>query len=162
MYLDMKLVKVVAIIALVLVVAAGIMLLFRNVGQEPEEPSNILTPNQILYGMNYQKTVEYDFDTIRRHIESKEEYAEYTLRDEYLMVYQITNEENEKKIKEYLGIRSELPNVDYKKNFLFLSVGKEVYDVGTKGSMIDRDGLPILDIIYSETPYVSGKVFVYI
>lgn len=157
----MKLVKVVAIIALVLVVAAGIMLLFRNVGQEPEEPSNILTPNQILYGMNYQKTVEYDFDTIRRHIESKEEYAEYTLRDEYLMVYQITNEENEKKIKEYLGIRSELPNVDYKKNFLFLSVGKEVYDVGTKGSMIDRDGLPILDIIYSETPYVSGKVFVY-
>ncbi len=161
MYLDRKLEKVLSVITLVLVIIAVGLLLFRKPETMQDDPIKIPTPNQIKYGMSFESTVSYNFDIIRRSIAAQEEYAEYTLRDEYTMIYQITNEENELKIKDYLGIRTDLPEIDYSKRYLLLSVGREIYDISSRSSGVDKDGQPVLDVVYAEMPYESGKVFVY-
>lgn len=161
MYLDRKLVKVLAVITLALVIIAVGLILFRKPNTPQDDPMKIPTPNQIMYGMSFEGTVSYNFDIIRRIIEAKEEYAEYTLRDEYSMIYQITNEENELKIKDYLGISTDLPEIDYNKRYLLLSIGREIYDIGSRSTVVDRDGQLVLDVVYAEKPYERGKVFVY-
>ena len=157
----MKLVKVVAILAVILIVVAGALLLFRDVGTPAEDPVDVPTPNQILYGIKYNTSVKYDFEAVKKSIEQDERYAEFTLRDEYCMIYQINNEEKELKVKGLLGIEEALPDLDYSKSFLLLSVGREIYDLDDRTKRLDGDNQPILDIMYSEKAYKPDTVFVY-
>ena len=157
----MKLVKVIAIIAAILVAVAGILVMINSTSEPKDEYIDIPTPNQILYGINFKGKIDYDLDSVRSAIAEDERYAEYTLQDEYAMIYQINNEEKELKTKKLLGIKSELPAVDYDTQYLLLSVGKEIYDLNDRSKIYDLEGNPILEIEYSEKPYEAGKVFVY-
>ncbi len=157
----MKLVKIIAVIAVILLAVAGVLVLFKNTGDVVDEPSDIPTPNQILYGINYVDEITYNYEKIKNYILQDKTYAEYTVKDEYTMIYQISNDEKEKKVKDVLGITEQLPEVDYSKEYLLLSVGKKIYDLSDKTKKYDRDNQLVVDIVYTEEPYKADTVFVY-
>lgn len=157
----MKLVKVVAIIAAILLVISGVVVIATKLDKDVDPPSEIPTPNQLVYGISYAGEIGFDIQSVKKYILQDQTYAEYTVRDEYTMVYQITNEEKELKVKDILGIKEELPKVDYDEEYLLVSTGKKITDLNDKTKKIDSESLPIVDFVYSSEPYAYGSAFVY-
>ncbi len=162
MVFENKVVKIVAVIALLLVVIA-VALYFINRDEEiikPVEDIYVPTPNQLLLGIKYETKIDCDFDTLEKNILSDLRFSGLELRDEYCMVYQITDEKSEKDITAFLKIQDSLPEVNYTSKTIVLAVGRELEELSDKNKRTDDDGNKIFDISYGGK-YSKNSVYVY-
>ena len=128
--------------------------------KDDDSPHYVATPNQILYGIDYVDDVKYSLDSVKTYLKERGMFVEYSVRDKYTMIYQITSSEKEEKVKKILGV-GELPEADYSKEYLLLSVGRKIYDLKDGTNEYDRDNHLVVDIIYTDEPYADNTVFVY-
>ncbi len=150
------------LVAFIAVAVLVIIVLFRMDAEHPREVIEVPSPNEIMYGIKYECDMPNDASIMRANILSDEKYKDYEIRKLYKMIYQIRDEESEREICEYLGIKGELPTVDYRSNYLLLSVGCLVDDISRLHSIsYAGDEADLLKIRYDTDQYYEGKVYVY-
>ena len=149
---------VTAVIALVTVLFS--LLLLSGCSRRKTEPTgDIPTPSQMLYNMDFEKSVAFDINKLETEILSDSRFFDYQLKDEYTMVYLIDGEESEARYRSVLGITEELPAVDYSERNIIISVGRKISDIVDK-KRTDDEGNKLNTFVYGEE-YHSGTAFVY-
>ncbi len=161
MRFDKKIIKVVTLIAIFLVVLALVLVALRAIVGNDKEYENIPSPNQIIYGISYLGEVGYDIGKLNENLFEGSNYLGYELGQNYKMIYQITNEENELETKNYLGISSSLPEINYEEKYLLLSAGYRVSDIKNNSNKEDENRNSIMEIEYDTSEYFVNTVFVY-
>lgn len=145
---------VLAVIALILFIAGG------GKGGVPEQTGNVPSSNEILMGLRFKGEVECDPVGLKNNVVSDVRFADYQLRDEYCMVFQITDEESKKTVSDFLCLKSELPENDYSSRFVILSVGRKIDSTSDRDKLYSDNGKKVLEITYAKE-YYPDKVFVY-
>ena len=161
MYASNRIVKIIAVIVVILLLICGALYFLNKEDDAPKNSMNVPTPNEILYGIRYIGDLNYDFDILKNSFSQVDFYSDYTIQEEYSMIYQITDKDEETQTKNFLGIIGDVPKTDYEKEYLLLSVGRRIQDIDDKLNKVDDNGLTVLDIIYVDEDYSYGKIFVY-
>lgn len=128
--------------------------------KEPQKKDEIVSANQLLLGYKEIGDVKYDYNVLKKNIMNDDRFSGYGLRNEYCMVYQATDMESENSVRNFLGIKEELPKVDYSKHYLLLSVGRSIEDISDKNKMTTEDGEKIVDFTFAET-FSKDTVYAY-
>ena len=128
--------------------------------EKPDNTESLPSSNQLLLGYKEIGDVKYDYNILKTNIMNDDRFSGYGLREEYSMVYQAIDYESEKTVKEYLGIKDELPSVDYSNYYMLLSVGRTIEDISDKSKKTTESGEKIVDFEFSEE-YSKNKVYVY-
>ena len=144
-----------ALLGLVILSLAG---LNKDKGKEGYEVPNY---NYIRFDMVYEKEIAFDSELMKTNLRSNHMFSDYAIKDQYSMIYQITDEETESEIKEYLGIKSELPKIDYTERYLLVSIGRPIDNMQSGAEEKTEAGYKVFDIKYSNVEYKKNSLFVY-
>ena len=167
-----KYVKILALIAAILLVMCVAIAVFgrdegpsqnKNDTNKDSNEDRVKVPsiNQLVYALNLEGEVKFDFTVLEENLRKNERFKSYLINSEYSMVYQITDGYSETEIKAYLGIEGELPKVNYSQNFLVLSTGRKIHDIGTNINTVTYNDMEVLDVLYSDEAYNENTVYVY-
>ncbi len=126
----------------------------------PPKEDKLPSSNQLLLGFKEIGNVKFDYDVLKKNIMKDDRFSGYGLRDEYCMVYQATDFESETTVKDFLGIKEMLPEVDYSNYYMVLSVGRKIDDISDKFKKTTESGEKIVDFTFSED-YSKNTVYVY-
>lgn len=158
--------KISIIVIAIAVVLAVLAILLKELGvfskKDEIDLSNIPTPGQLTYGLHYKGEISHDVEVMRMNLMNESAYLDYDLKKKYKSIYQITDEESEREVCEYLGIQSELVDIDYSEKNLLLSIGCSINDIIKASSVaIDGKAVDLLRVTYNEKEYTEGKIYVY-
>lgn len=153
---------------IVLSVMAGLVLLGLIIlslvglnGDKDKDKYDVPNYNYIRFDMAYEKEIAFDSELLKSNLKSNHMFSDYAVKDQYSMIYQITDEDAESEIKEYLGIESELPKIDYTERYLLLSVGRPIDNMQSGAEEKIEAGYKVFDIKYSDVEYKKDSLFVY-
>lgn len=159
--IDKRIKKIIIVFAAVIVlVAAGMYLVKFFKSQEPKEKTYVPSSSQILFGLNFVIEAENDMVVLENNIMSDPRFKDYGVKKEYCMIYHADSEEKETELVEYLGIKDEIPDIDYEVKDLFFSVGRSITNISDKDKNMTDSGQKLISVEYSEE-YYRNKVFVY-
>ena len=149
-------------IAVGLLLVALILGMVKSCGKDEvtKNPDKLPTSNQLLLGFKEIGSVGCDYDVLKKNIMKDSRFIGYDLKDEYCMVYQVTDFESEKNVKDFLGIKEALPEVNYLNSYMLLSVGRSIDDISDKNKKITESGEKIVDITFDES-YSKDTVYLY-
>lgn len=152
-------VKIVGVIAALTVLGAVILGIAK--GNEPEkEAGKVSTPDQLVYGLTLDKAVDFDTEALKSYYKNELMFSDYSLADEYTMIYQVSDSDGYEKMGKIFGLKEALPTVDYKEKYLMLSVGREIEKISVSAqNSVDAEH-PIYAVDYSEK-YTPGRLYVY-
>ena len=157
-----KIALVVLSVMTCLVLVGLVVLSFVGVSKgNDKDEYDVPNYNYIRFDMSYEKEIAFDSEMLISSLKSNHMFSDYVINDEYSMIYQITDEDEEKQIKEYLGIESELPEVDYSKRYLLLSVGRPIDNMQSGVEEKTEAGYKVYDIKYSNVEYKKNSLFIY-
>jgi len=160
--LNRRTIIVVLSVVTCIIIASSLIFFFMGLDKKDVHGGyDVPNYNQIRHDMVYQKEVQFDSEVLKRNILSDPCYSDYMIKDEYSMVYQITDAESEEMIKEYLGIKSDLPDIDYDSNYLLVSVGRPIVNMKSGLNNETLSGESVLEIVYSDDEYRKDCLFVY-
>ena len=134
-----------------------------NRGEEEELPNNVdslPSSNQLLLGYKEIGKVGFEYSVLEKNVMNDARFSGYNLRDEYCMVYLATGIEEEEALKSFLGIKGKLPNVDYTKKHMLLSVGYSINDMSDKYKRTTETGEKVIDFSFDKT-YSKDTAYVY-
>ncbi len=143
------------LVAFVLILVKGF-----NKEERPEDSTDIPSPNQLLFGFKKVGEAECDIDVLKKNILTDDRFLGYGLHDEYCMVYQATDFEAENALKKFIGIKSELPKIEYSKQYMVLSVGRAIEDISDKNKKTTDAGERVVDFTFGDS-YSPNAVYVY-
>lgn len=153
--------KLIAVIAVVLIAVTVVLMCFGGHDGGPTVKDVVIrTPAQMLFGLSYKGEATYDADKLEDYVLSDAKFADYVLKDEYCMMYQLSNETEATDFCETIGFAGELPAVDYRDNKLLLSVGREIISLNEIKKTVTDNGKKMVEVAYGEE-YHKGKVFIY-
>lgn len=125
-----------------------------------DKTDSLPSSNQLLLGYKEIGSVKYEYNVLETNVMKDARFSGYTLRDEYRMIYLATEIEQEKELIAFLGIKDDLPLVDYTKKNLLISVGFSISDLSDKNKKTNEDGEKVIDITYNKT-YSKDTAYVY-
>ncbi|MBR5322751.1 MAG: hypothetical protein IKU48_04330 [Clostridia bacterium] len=161
MIADRRIIKLITVVAVGLALLALVLGVVKGCNKEPSDATvELPTSNQILLGFKEVGSVSFDRDVLKNSVRIDERFSGYGLRDEYCMVYQVTDFGHEKKVKDYLGIKEVLPEVDYSKYYMLLSVGRPIEDISDRYKRTTDNGEKIVDFTFGNE-YSENTVYVY-
>lgn len=159
-----KIVKILAVVALVLVSACIVVALIdkNDYSKDDHIVDEIPSPNDILYGLEKYGETEFSIESVINYYLNNKNYSRHTIKDEYCMVYQITNEEEAREVEKILGIRENLPAIDYSNKYMILSTGRELIEINIKLENYDENNNQIMTFEYAEGDYKEETAYIYI
>ena len=122
----------------------------------------IPSPNDILYGLEKYGETEFSIESVINYYLNNGNYSRHTVKDEYCMVYQITSEEEARDVEKILGIKENLPAIDYSKKYMLLSTGRELTEINIKREAYDENNNQIMTFEYAEGDYKEKTAYILI